>query len=163
SGLDTSGYPSLRLTVVTSKPVAKPPALRENGHRVRDVAAQSLGTGKALVLAVDSSESMAGQPLADAVAAAKVFLHAKRPDDRVALVTFSTQDRQLTGFSTDASSANDALDQLTATRKQGTALYETVAQASQALSKDQLLNRVLVVITDGHDVSNRGSRATALA
>ena len=163
SGLDTSGYPSLRLTVVTSKPVAKPPALRENGHRVRDVAAQSLGTGKALVLAVDSSESMAGQPLADAVAAAKVFLHAKRPDDRVALVTFSTQDRQLTGFSTDASSASDALDQLTATRKQGTALYETVAQASQALSKDQLLNRVLVVITDGHDVSNRGSLSNAIA
>jgi len=163
SGLDTSGYPSLRLTVVTSKPVAKPPALRENGHRVRDVAAQSLGTGKALVLAVDSSESMAGQPLADAVAAAKVFLRAKRPNDRVALVTFSTQDRQLTGFSADAGSASDALDQLMATRKQGTALYETVARASQALSKDQLLNRVLVVITDGHDVSNRGSLSNAIA
>ena len=163
SGLDTSGYPSLRLTVVTSKPVARPPTLRENGHRVPDVVARSLGTGKALVLAVDTSRSMTGQPLEDAVAAAKVFLQQKREDDNVALVTFSSHERQLTGFSTDARSAGDALDQLAASSEPGTALYETVTQASRALSKDQLLNRVLVVITDGRDVSPQGSLSNAIS
>ena len=33
-GLDTSGYPTVRLTVVSSKPVSVKPALAENGQPV---------------------------------------------------------------------------------------------------------------------------------
>jgi tight adherence protein B len=162
TGLDTSDYPTLRLTVVTSRPVAAAPRLRENGNRVRDVAAKSLGADKALVIAVDRSRSMTGKPLADAVAAAKVFLHAKRPGDPVALVGFASDDAQLTGFTTDADRVAGALDALEASGQPGTALYSAVSDAADSLSQSQLLSRLLIVITDGRNVSTEGSLAGAI-
>jgi len=76
-GLDTSGYPAVRLTVVSSKPVATKPALAENGRVVTGLEAQNLGLAKAVVLALDHSQSMTGSSLSDALAAAREFVSIK--------------------------------------------------------------------------------------
>ena len=47
------------MTVVTSKPSAKPPALKENGRAVSSgYQAENLAAAKSVVLAVDRSRSM---------------------------------------------------------------------------------------------------------
>jgi tight adherence protein B len=160
---DTNDYPTLHLTTVTTDPVEKPPRLRENGRLVTDLAAKNLGGPKAIAIAVDRSKSMTGKPLADAVAAAKVLLRTKRPDDQVALFAFSSGAQELTDFSNDPAEVTAALDALTADGQEGTALYDTVVQAADGVAKNELLGRVLVLITDGRDVSEKGSLAAAIA
>ena len=87
-GLDTSGYPDVRLTVVSSKPTATEPALAESGRVVTGLEAQNLGRAKAVVLALDRSQSMAGSSLSDAVAAARSFVNIKATGDRLGLIAF---------------------------------------------------------------------------
>jgi tight adherence protein B len=159
---DTSDYPTIRLTSISDRPVAEPPRLRENGRRVPDLGARNLGGDKAIAIAVDVSESMTGKPLNDAVAAARLFLRTKREGDRVALFTFGSETDRLTGFSDEPDDVASALDHLAVSDARGTALYETIEDATDALAKDELVSRVLIVITDGHDVSDRGSLSEAL-
>ena len=90
SGLETGSYPSIKVNVVTSKRTATAPLLLENGMRVTLSSAQNLGRAKSVVLAVDRSQSMKGKPLADAAAAARSFILAKPPGDRIAIATFAT-------------------------------------------------------------------------
>ena len=64
---DTSDYPVVRAIFVTDRPTVKEPELTENGEAVTNLVATNLGRGKSIVLAVDRSKSMDGQPLTDAV------------------------------------------------------------------------------------------------
>ncbi|MGH3045442.1 MAG: hypothetical protein ACRDNC_00315, partial [Gaiellaceae bacterium] len=75
--VDTSAYPIVRAVLVSDEPSTVPPMLEENGQRVEDVTATNLGEAKSVVLAVDRSRSMLGQPVEDAVAAGAAFLAAK--------------------------------------------------------------------------------------
>jgi hypothetical protein len=142
--------------------VAKPPRLTENGRPVSELVAENLGADKAIAIAVDRSKSMEGKPLADAVAAARLFLQTKREGDRVALFTFSSTADQLTDFSSNAADVEDALEGLTASGDEGTALYDAVTEAADGLARDELVGRVLILITDGHDVSRQGSLGEAI-
>ncbi len=69
--VDTGSYPNIRVTVITGKPVSRPPTLREAGLPVSGLQATNLGATKSVVLAIDRSRSMIGRPLADAVDAAQ--------------------------------------------------------------------------------------------
>jgi hypothetical protein len=83
SGVDATSFPRIRMTVVTSQPSAKSPALKENGRAVSSgYRAENLATAKSVVLAVDRSRSMRGKPFADAVTAARAFVRAKHRQDR---------------------------------------------------------------------------------
>ncbi|HZR90849.1 MAG TPA: hypothetical protein VFA44_00405, partial [Gaiellaceae bacterium] len=66
-GVDASGYPRVRVTVVTSQPTAKPPTVRENGHPVTAVTAENLGRNATIALLIDRSRSMRGKSLKNAV------------------------------------------------------------------------------------------------
>ena len=160
---DTTDYPTIHLTTITSRPSATAPTLKENGRPVSDLVAKSLGGPKAIAIAVDRSKSMTGKPLADAIAAAKVVADRKGEDDQVALFAFSSQAQQVTDFTTDAGSVDSALDGLKADGRSGTALYQTVTQAADAVAKNELVGRVLIVITDGRDVSPKGTLSDAIA
>ena len=85
------------------------PELTENGEAVTNLVATNLGRGKSIVLAVDRSQSMDGQPLADAVEAARAFVAAKPPEDRISVLTFATEPVPLTGFQTSTTDADAAL------------------------------------------------------
>jgi len=88
-GIDTSSYPTVRVTVVAPvAATAAPPTLTENGNAVVGLQATNLASTKSVVVAIDRSRSMAGAKLADALDAARAFLHTKSPTDRVSVVAF---------------------------------------------------------------------------
>ena len=72
TSLDTSGYPVVRATVVTPKPVGAAPALTENGSSVVGFHAVNLGREKSVAAVIDRSQSMLGQAMKDASAAARM-------------------------------------------------------------------------------------------
>jgi tight adherence protein B len=153
-GVDQSSYPDLRVSIVTSQRTPGAPRLTENGNPVPIKFAQNLGRAKSVVLAIDRSRSMQGQPLTDAVAAARAFVAAKSPGDRVAIVGFGSRAVDLTRLSSSTIDAVDALRSMPVDPEQGTALYDAVVSASRALSKESLPGRVIIVLTDGRDVSS---------
>jgi tight adherence protein B len=163
TGLDTSAYPHVSLSVVTSTATQVAPTLTEDGTPVVGLEAANLGQAKSVVLAVDDSRSMAGKSLADATAAARAFVARKGPADRVAIVAFGHRALALTGFSTSTGDADPALRGLGVDRRSGTALYDAVLIAAAALQRNQLPGRVIVLLTDGHDVSSRASLDQAIA
>lgn len=156
-GLDTSGYPAVRLTVVSSKPVTRRPALAENGRVVTGLEAQNLGREKAVVLALDRSQSMAGSSLSDALAAARSFVDVKAAGDRLGLIAFGSGANEQAALSSSTGDLATSLDSMQVDASRGTALYAAVTQAAHALRSDPLAGRVIVLLTDGRNV---GSGAT---
>jgi tight adherence protein B len=163
AAISAARYPTIDATVVTARPNEPAPAVRENGRKVVGLNTFNLGRGKSFVTAVDVSRSMVGKPLADAAAAARAFVDAKPNADRVAIVAFGRRAVKLTGFSSSTIDADSALRSLSVDSRQGTALYDAVVIAARALKSDPLGARVIVLLTDGRDVSSRASLAQAVA
>jgi tight adherence protein B len=161
--LDANGYPTVRAVVVTSKPTASAPVMRENGARVSGLLAQNLGSTRNVVLAIDRSRSMSGQSFDDAIAAARAFIATKHPGDRIAVVSFGSEAIKLTGFSTASIDADGALRSLTVEQREGTALYDAIRLSSQALRTQPAGARVIILLTDGRDVSSKATLAQAVA
>jgi tight adherence protein B len=162
NGFDFGGYPTVRATVVTSVPSSTPPTLFENGQRVVGLQAVNLGRCKNVVLAIDSSRSMAGKPLAEAAASATSFVASKPGCDRIALVTFGRHAAQQGPFSSATIDADNALRTLRVGAKSGTALWDAVDLSARLLASQQG-GRVLVLLTDGNDVGSQVSETAALA
>ena len=163
SGVDTSSYPTIHATVVSPAGAAATPQVTENGLRVVGLDAENLGRAKAVVLAVDDSQSMAGKPLAAAAAAARSFVAAKPSADAIAVVEFGRRPIELSGLSTATIDADTALSQISEAGQSGTALYDAIGLSSDLLRKSSLPSRVLIVLTDGRDVSSNDSLDAAVA
>jgi len=161
--VDVRGYPTVRAVVVTGTPAAKAPILRENGSLVSGLQADNLGTNRSVVVAIDRSQSMAGKPLADAIAAARAFIATKNPDDRIEVVGFGSTAVGLTGFSSASIDADSALRSLTVDSNEGTALYDGIRVSSQALRSEPAGARVIIVLTDGRDAASKATLARAVA
>ena len=131
-GVDTSSFPTIHANVVSSAGASATPKVTENGHPVVGLDAQNLGQAKAVVLAVDDSQSMAGKPLADAAAAARTFVAAKSDADAIAVVEFGRHPIQLSNLSTAALDSDSALGQITVAGQPGTALYDAIATSAGA-------------------------------
>ncbi len=160
-GVDESSYPELRVTVVAPEGSAAP-RLTENGLPAVGVTAANLGRAKSVVLAVDRSRSMSGRSLADAVAAARVFVATKREADRVQIVAFGRSAVGLTRFSAAASDADAALRDLRRDGRTGTALWDAVVLAADQLAAEDQQGHVIVVLTDGDDVSSTATLESAV-
>jgi tight adherence protein B len=161
NGVDFGAYPAVRATVVTSVPSAAPPRLLENGRPVVGLQAVNLGRSKNVVLALDTSRSMAGKPLAEAAAAATAFVATKPSSDRIALVTFGQRASQQGPFSTSTIDSDNALRTLAVGANSGTALWDAVDLSARLLA-GQPGGRVVVLLTDGNDVGSRASESDAL-
>ncbi len=162
-GVDTSGYPTIRATLVAPVASDAAPTLSENGQPVVGLDVQNLASAKSVVVAVDRSQSMSGSKLADAIAGARAFVADKAGSDRVSVVVFGSSAVELTKFSSSTIDADDALRTMTVDPKSGTALYDALALSTQALQRQQGRARVLVLLTDGQDVSSKTSLKDALA
>jgi tight adherence protein B len=163
AGTDVGAYPHIVVSVVTQHPVGRPPRLTENGLRVADPEAVNLGAAKSVVLAIDNSQSMRGRALADASTAARAFVDAKSAADHVAVISFGRHVLQLTGFSTAAGQADSVLGGLKVDRVPGTSLYDAVAAAAHELRATTQPGRVIIVMTDGRDVSSLSTLGQAVA
>jgi tight adherence protein B len=161
TAVDTTAYPTVRATVVTPQPQSWLPRLEEDGRAVAGFEATNLGRAKSIVLAIDRSQSMRGPAMANAAAAARAFVAAKPLNDRIQIVAFGSSATSLTGFSTARIDADAALRDIAVDGRQGTALYDAVALAADQLRTEPYQGRVIVVLTDGDDVSSETSLAAA--
>lgn len=161
-GVDTSSFPQVRVSVLTSEPSATAPTLAENGMRVSISRAENLGRAKSVVLAIDRSQSMRGEPLARAVAAARAFLIGKPAADRLAVAAFATRPLMLTGFSSERADADGALRSIEVDPVQGTTLYDTLVHASSTLSAEPFEARVIIVVTDGNETRSEATLNEAI-
>ena len=154
--LDTSGAPTIRVTVVTHTPALHAPHVLENGATVAGLTAVNLGSDKNIVLAVDHSQSMYGRSLTDAANAARRFIALGRARDHFAIVTFASQTTVLAGFDSGGVAAS-ALDGLTVDPHYGTTLYDAVVRASRLLAAAGTAGRVLVLVTDGQETTSHAT------
>lgn len=162
SAVDLSGYPRIALTVVAPAG-AHAPSISQNGNTAVGVSAVNLGREKAIVLALDRSQSMRGRPLAEAVGAAEAFTRAAGANDHVGVVAFGRDATALTSFGMSPVGARDALAGIAVDSRAGTALYDAVVLAAQRLQYDSRPGRAIVVVTDGQDVSSTHSLGEAVA
>ena len=154
--VDLADYPVVRL-VVRSAQSSAAPAVYENGKRVTGLELQNLGQSKAIVLAIDRSKSMQGEPISQAAAAASQYVRAKPHSDRLSVVTFGSTALAQSRLVQSTIDADTALRTLSTDRTEGTALYDAVVVSAAELGSQTLPGRVLVLMTDGRDV---GSLAT---
>jgi tight adherence protein B len=162
-GVETSAYPTIRASVVSSAGAKVVPVISENGSAVAGLQLQNLGRAKAIVLAVDRSQSMRGAPLKDASLAARSFVAAKHAADEVAVVSFGSHTSALSPFSTAAFDGDSALSHLRVDTSRGTALYDSVVLAARLAGGNPLPGRVIIVLSDGADNASKQSLQAAIS
>jgi tight adherence protein B len=153
--VDVSRYPLITAVVIapgSNKLSSVPLRVSEAG---RSVPATQTGGGApaAIGVAIDVSRSMEGAPLAAAKQAAASFVRAKRPADTMAIYSFGHEANPVQGLDTDVNVLGSSMNQVTLDTVQGTALYDSVIQASSVIGAAPTLTKVLVVLTDGDDTT----------
>jgi tight adherence protein B len=161
--VDTKHFPAVSVTVQTPEPGLAPDfKVNENGHSV-PVTLQDPGAAAAIAVAIDTSNSMAGQKIADAKAAAARFVSSLQPGDAVAVYGFGAKPYVGTAFPADPASAANAVTQLGTGGDPGTAIYGAVKTASDDLAGESAQKHVLIVLSDGASQSDTSSLAEASA
>lgn len=160
--VDMSGYPVIRVTVVSPIVSTRRPRLFENGEPVADVQAENLGREQSIVLALDHSQSMYNKPLADARSAAQRFVDAKPQADQISVIAFASRALSLSGFSASTIDIDDALASISTDPVYGTALYDAVVLAAGELRAHGLPGRVVILVTDGQETTSKHTLAQAI-
>ena len=153
--VDTSAYPTVSVTVAVGGEVSQGDIrVTENGSPSTIITIRPLlETGKRVdvVLAIDTSRSVAGAPLTQAIAAAQLFVRSLPAGVSVGVLTFSNKPRVLVPMTGDHESVLSSLDSVTRTQP-GTKLYDGVAAAAAMFSGPAQHN--IVLLTDGTDVGS---------
>ncbi|MEM7346847.1 MAG: VWA domain-containing protein [Chloroflexota bacterium] len=122
-----------------------------------------------VILTLDTSGSMSGQPLSDAKTASVRFLDRLDSNDRSAMLAFSGQleleessnpAREI-GFSNESAAIYPLIDSLTANG--ATPLYDAAFKAVRLASEESLGNRAVLLLTDGRDEDGEGGPGSAVA
>jgi Ca-activated chloride channel family protein len=122
--------------------------LTDNGRTQRIESASLESMPLSVLLVLDTSGSMAGARFGNLIAGAKDVVKALRPDDRVALVTFSSRISQSVELTADLPRVERALDELTPNG--GTSLRDAV-YASLKVTPAPGSRGIVLVFSDGLD------------
>lgn len=159
SQIDASHYPDMTLYLAVNDanglPISglAPDAFQilQDGKRLPkfDVRPVARTTPLTMVLALDTSNSMRGEPLEALKAAATRFIDGLGPNDRLALYTFSGD----VALAQDYTADRDLLKARVAglSTSEATALYEAVYQAAGHLDAAAPGRKAVVVLTDGRN------------
>ena len=162
--IDTSGYPNVSVTVsVPGHLSVDSLRVTEDGKAVPIVTVRPLASGDVtfdVVLAIDTSDSVRGAPLAAAVAAAQNFVRQLPAGVGVGLLTFDDRATVLQRVTDDHSLAGRSIATIGST-KHGTVLYDAVGAASKMFSGSAQRN--ILLLTDGSDVGSRSALTSAIA
>ena len=159
--VDADRFPLVRVTAVV--PAGSRPSLAEGGRRAEFVKARELGGAQATVLAVDNSASMAGRPLREAKRAAAAFLSRQQTAGDAGLVAFGHEALSLTPPRAPRSNVARALRALAPDSQKGTALYDAAILSVGRLKEMTSGSRVLVLLSDGHDLGSQSSLKQTIA
>jgi tight adherence protein B len=136
----------------------------ENGSVVADPTvspARESGQEFGVVLVLDTSKSMAGRPIRDAVEAAKALAARRSSDQPLGIVTFNSDTSTLLPLSTDASAIEDALSSPPPLRPE-THVYDGVNAAVSMLARSNVAAGTVIVLSDGGDTGSHNSLADAV-
>ena len=135
--------------------------VRENGGRVsrlqvvpaRDAGSKQLG----VVLVIDTSNSMRGEPIAGAMAAARAFASHRNARQQLAVVTFNSKARVLLPFTSDQAAIDEALA-TAPPLAQGTHIYDGASAALALFEESRIGSGTIVVLSDGADTGSVANR-----
>jgi len=164
--VDTSAFPTVRVTVQSPTP-GKAPDLQvfENGAPVPPGNVQMVDPGApaAIALVIDTSNSMQGTKLDDAISAAHGFVSAQKNGNLLGVYGFDSTAYPAARLSPDRTEIDTAISQLGTGGAPGTALYGAVKLASADLQTAPAQRRVMILITDGSSQSDTATLDEAIA
>ncbi len=164
--VNTSAWPEVTVTAQTPDPSTTPELkVIENGQAAANVRLASGADKTAVALAIDTSESMHGPKMADAIAAATTFVTGAQSSDSLGVFAFDSKPYLSVAFPANSTGAASGLAALATGDQPGTAIYGGVKMAAQALSAQPIKRRAIVLLTDGssdHDSATE-SQADAAA
>lgn len=108
------------------------------------------GSPLAVILAIDTSRSLAGEPMASAKEGAKSFADQLGPKDTVCLITFSHEVRVAADYTDDHDQINNIIDGLEAIGT-NTLLYSALVTCSRQAARAPSSRCAVVLLTDGKD------------
>lgn len=114
-----------------------------------------------VVLAIDTSSSMAGYPLDRAKEAAITFINSIGPNDPVAIVTFDSQERLVQDYTTDKDVLINAINNLGFGGK--TSLYDGGSLAVDIAANSPTSRRAVILLSDGAEFGGLSSNAREAA
>ena len=130
--------------------------IEENGRPVAGQAvspasraAEKLG----VVLVIDASRSMSGQPIQDAMEAARTFARRRNPIQPMGVVTFNSAVTTLLPLTTDGGTIDAALASAPQLRRQ-THVYDGVNAAMSMIARGDLTGGSVIVMSDGADTGS---------
>lgn len=167
---DSSNLPALTLSVTLPAELLgsslSEPTFRvaENGVEAEVISAESATEAARepvdVVLVLDTSGSMKGAPLSDALTAARAFVDAMGPEDRTAVVTFAFEPTVRSGFTGDQAQLLSALEGIQATGE--TAVHDALVRAAGLAVKNAGRQTAIVLLSDGGDTVSVTSFQSAL-
>jgi tight adherence protein B len=159
--VDLGAFPQVRVTAVV--PAGAHPTLWEGNAPAQFARPHQLGAEEAIVLAVDNSNSMRGEPLRQATGAAGDFLARQERAAATGLVAFGHEALDLTRANESRADVARTLATLASDPKGGTSLYDAVVLSAKRLERMSNGMRILVLLTDGKDLGSESSLAGAIA
>ena len=160
ASLDESQFPDLAAVVDVLDANGRPIANLSRGNFQVNVGGQAAeiadlrtavdaDVSLAVVLAVDVSGSMAGEPLLQARKAAVEFVSGLSPQDTVAVLTFGDTVALAQDFTSDKNAAILSIEGLQAVGN--TALYQAASEASFKAASSPVSRKVIILLSDGID------------
>lgn len=158
--IDVSGFPSVRVTGTVVGPDGRPKLglsddnfeVLQAGNPVSQLDVErDQGGAVDVVIAMDVSGSMAGDPLESAKQTAIALVDTLRASDRAAVVSFADTTKPLVDFTSDKDALKQAIQGLEAGVY--TAFYDGVFTAVHTAASGSAPGRAVVVMSDGQEYS----------
>jgi tight adherence protein B len=135
-------------------------AVTENGAPVSGVsveAASAVGQSRfGTVLLIDTSWSMNGAAIRDAVAAANTFVHTRNPGQPVGIILFNASPQIAVPMTTNTVTLQSALTGMPSLHS-GTHIFDAVSAALQMLAKAHIVGGSIILLSDGQDTGSHTS------
>ena len=139
--------------------------VRENGEPVSDLTvlpAGALGARLGVVLLLDTSESMTGKPIVDAMAAARSFAVVRNAGEPLAIQAFDSTARNLLALTINRRKIDGALSGAPNLGR-GTHIYDALNTAVLTLSRARVSAGTIVLLSDGDDTGSKAAVADVVA
>ena len=131
----------------------------ENESAVKDFQVKKVGEISepiGIVLVLDTSGSMKGKPIDDAIKAAVTFVEEMRGIDRIAVVGFADEVRVYSNFTSDKEQLKSSINNLLASGE--TSLFDGIQTGLGLFSSmNYLKHKYIIVLSDGADTISKSS------
>lgn len=128
----------------------------ENGGPVSGLSVDSGSKSSGAILLIDASNSMAGEPIEAAMAAARAFMAQRKDELPVAVIAYNPEITVLTEFTRDDGELSAAIAKAPSTAE-GTRIYDALIEAARLAEDSGYARTTAVLLSDGH---RRGVQAT---